>query len=98
MNTRETLECARDTLKKGFCQGYLAKTKEGYPISPTAKDAACWCAVGAIMKCVGSCYSPEVAETVERVMPWDDLVEFNNTHTQDEVVALFDATIERMEK
>jgi hypothetical protein len=105
MNTEvlETLRAARAqiTERENWTQGCMARDRDGNVCSPHSADAYSFCAFGAIVVAVGGYDAAKSAR--ERL--WHKLSKmeerclsiYNDSHTHEEVLALFDAAIARLE-
>lgn len=91
-----------------WCRGTMAKNDRGYAVGPRQPDACQWCALGALVKCTpddskfkGEVNTKVMANALKVAAMFrrlvigvgHSLVEFNDAHTHDEVLATFDAAI-----
>lgn len=89
----ETLEAARKLIEKpkSWTRGEYARDCNGDPVDFTSSTAACWCSSGALHVVGGDPLARRLLyETVG-----GSLVYFNDNHTHAEVLAAFDAAIEK---
>lgn len=93
MNTLETLKAARELISdpKRWTQKTSARDSKGRPTFADEEEAVCWCAIGALShvnreKLITCC------GVLESVMPVG-IATFNDSHTHEEVLALFDKAI-----
>lgn len=108
MNTLETLKAARDLISDParWTQREYARDQFGNSAMATDGYATCWCALGAIRKVTGrenDIYRPAVAQLARHCQVVDipagwAVSTHNDTHDHAEVLALFDAAIENLEK
>lgn len=106
------LRKARALVAKGWRQGGQARNADGYPCSPCSSEAVAWCVLGACNAvsaaegvplqhgtCAFDAWSA-IGETVRDRIGRVDVVHWNDTEgcTQEEVLALFDETIARVER
>jgi hypothetical protein len=63
----------------------LARDANGRSVDPDSPDAVSWCAAGAIYAAGG--IPTDARDAADDLIPGGNLVEFNNDHTQAEVVA-----------
>lgn len=100
MNVHDTLVAARAVIAKpeNWTINALARDKHNEPTHANADDAVCFCAAGAIRKAVGS-IDMNVIEALEEVLldrgQDPNVPTFNDRSTHAEVLALFDAAIEK---
>lgn len=98
MTTVEILIAARAliTPPDKWTQGEIARDDEGNATSPTAMDAVCWCAQGAIAKVAGGHYliGAFYARDTLRKVAGNKVFNFNDGHTHAEVLAALDRAIE----
>lgn len=98
-----------DTLKKArrlisrpdrWTTGHLAVTKTGQPTSVHSPTAHRFCALGALLKVARD--AGEIPTALRLLQPLMkgaiNLAVYNNTHSHEEVLILFDETIRRLEK
>jgi hypothetical protein len=87
--------------EENWTQRNLARTADGLPIYPTCPIAASWCAVGVLRKvtndCTTSFWRKDFVTVLEAFVkadsPKSDLAGFNDRHTHQEVLTLFDSAI-----
>lgn len=102
MNTVELLKAARAKIEKpeNWTQGAFAKNAEGHNTFLGHDDyvnVTCWCAWGAVEEAAGSGvrYSGDAMQALHCALPegteW--VPDFNDSHTHEEVLALFDRAI-----
>lgn len=106
MTTFEILKAARELIsdEKRWTQGFYA-VANGWPVVQFASEhlpdsADCFCAIGSLAK--AGCMSVYDAESSGAYKALEavseiDVHEFNDTHTHEEVLALFDRAISRAE-
>lgn len=99
-SSKEILIAARKKIEKpeNWTQGQAARNKFQHWCDPTYAFATCWCALGAIRSVVGrdlesdtffvSAYKELVKVSEDRL-----IARFNDSHTHEEVLALFDRAI-----
>lgn len=105
MNTLEVLIAARKLIEKpeNWTRAFLARDNYGDPVYVHSDKAVCFCAMGALHKAVGETQGEfldvvdDAAATLASAARIDTVAGFNDTHTHDEVLVLFDKAIE-MEK
>ena len=86
-----------DYIRKGWCQGYMARDSNGAPCDPAWQEATYWCLWGALYKA----YGEEKIDTREKVVTklydqlqckehWSSLGTWNDntSRTQQDVIAL----------
>jgi hypothetical protein len=102
METLDVLKKARALLGEGphrWTKGSLARTADGELCYPEDAGATCFCAMGAMAFVTGTSWRGgadgyvEARDVVERVVD-GSIARFNDTHTYEEVLALFDKAIE----
>lgn len=107
----EVLKRARERISdpSRWTQAAMARTRGGNLALSDCFDAVCWCAVGAVHKECSPInfvteYDSALRSLAETVRDWRwardpffGVTNFNDTHTHAEVLALFDATIARLE-
>lgn len=99
---KEILVCARELLTPpgAWIQGEAAQTKDGLIVSAKDENAVCFCAVGALERCADTyagntyrqAYLKLIAQGAKRqgsLVRWND----EDSRTQEEVLAVFDAAI-----
>jgi hypothetical protein len=101
MTPLETLKAARQLISDPakWTQGAQSRDKLGHPYAFDTDKAVCWCALGAIERVAGR-YSSERFEAstkLRSISPKGLVIDFNDTHTHAEVLALFDAAIAELE-
>ena len=98
----EVLREARELIAvpERWTQGGLARDAQGKQAPGVYnRDAASWCAEGAICKTAGTFPVARAAfAAVRETLAGAELCEFNDSHTHPEVVSLIDSTIARLEK
>lgn len=92
---RETLIKAKALITdpKNWTQGAYARTGDGVPVPLSHSAAVCFCSMGAIRRISGELGAPYQALKRE-IGPSDMVCEYNDSHTHEEVLALFDKAIE----
>lgn len=103
MSVKEGLIKARAKVEEGWCQGAAARDKGGLAVAATSSDATRFCILGAInaarldngVSVIGELYCALKCEAGE-----SSLAGFNDApgRTQEEVLALFDKAIARVEE
>jgi len=102
MTVKEDLITARAKVETGWCQGTNARDAQGQPILAEYPDATKFCAMGALVSVCGH-YFPAHLSVLCSVLQGRDhqwTVSAYNDHpsrTQEEVLALFDKAIARVE-
>jgi len=93
MNITETLKAARllITPRENWTQGALSRDKDGIP-NPD-DEAVCFCSLGAVME-VTTC-AAEYNNAVDMFygLVLDDPAYFNDSHSHEEVLEMFDKAI-----
>lgn len=105
MTTLEVLIAARKLIEKpeNWTRAFLARDSHGDPVYVHSDKAVCFCAMGALHKAIGETSAEyldvvdDAAESLASAARIDTVAGFNDTHTHDEVLVLFDKAIE-MEK
>ena len=101
MNTLEVLIVARKLIEKpeNWTRDFLARDSHGDPVYVHSDKAVCFCAMGALHKAIGETSAEylDVVASLASAARIDTVAGFNDTHTHDEVLALFGKAIE-MEK
>jgi hypothetical protein len=54
MITQALIECAKDTIRKGWTQRSYAKTDSGIPVHPNSELATHFCVMGAFIRCLNA--------------------------------------------
>ena len=108
MTTPEILNLAKKKIadSHNWTQGTAARDMFGDAVSVTSKDAVCWCAVGSLQSLslsetengIGAiaCLYLDKASGIH-ITNYGDLrssAQFNDTHSHEEVMKLFDKAIE----
>lgn len=101
MDAFNTLIVARSHIARGWCIGSRAKAANGSNVRGNDPSAVRWCALGAIDAAanVRNCAYMEIVDLLAAHVPPDKrggayaVAEFNNSHNQAEVLALFDKAI-----
>ena len=106
MNAVEVLEQAKALIinPKNWLQGTSAIDQQGNNVTPKDKTAICWCALGAIGAVCGTERPRGVGRKTVRLLDKAsgvsspnlnrDSAYYNDTHSHDEVMAMFDRAIE----
>ncbi len=105
---KEVLIAVRELIsdpKRWTQNAYARKGQDKFSMSvhPESKEATCWCMTGAIIKvCDDSSMEAQVIDLLQESMtgpiPGVMLIAiFNDNHTHDEVMALFDKVIGNMD-
>ena len=101
MTPLETLKAARDLISDParWTQNVSARDSMGRPTCPSASEAVCWCALGALGKAsrFNSDHVFEVRKLLLKQLGGSVVFIFNDTRTHAEVLALFDAAIAELE-
>ncbi|SKB62712.1 DUF6197 family protein [Sphingopyxis flava] len=97
---RADLQAIRDLLAdpQRWTQHYCGRTIEGTPITVPAREAVCFCLMGAIYQTQGSDFGGNINEIEDHLnasplLNGVSYVRFNDTHTHAEVLALLDERI-----
>ena len=109
MSAYETLTAARSLIAnpESWTQGVYARDEKGKQTGVWDANAVCLCSIGAIAKAANSHLANPIPHPVKSVLEkcgiknCIDLVSFNDSHTHEQVIALFDraiATAETQEK
>jgi hypothetical protein len=92
-----TLRQARALIEvpERWTQTYVAVDSTGFPCSPLASEALCWCALGAVERIAGhdGDLHLRVSDLLRAHTPDNSVASFNDSHSHSEVLALFDAAI-----
>lgn len=96
MTTKEILEMGRARIARGKCQGAYARTAAGWKTTPSDYLACSWCARGACGFGSQDGSADAVGWLLTAIGAGDvqGLYRFSDTHTQEEVLAVFDKAIE----
>lgn len=103
MKTSEVLQKARDLLtdREHWAQDWFAYDNSGLFVDPTDEGATCWCSIGAICKVEGitNHNASKALFRLNGVLKvhfnwWSSVADYNDTHTHEEVLAVFDKAIE----
>ncbi len=102
----QILKDAKEKLKQGWCQGALAKTVDGSPVSSYSPRACQWCLEGAIDVASGTRFSLSrlTRNVLEKILanrplnPHLTLHTFNDNTTFGQVLALVDHGIKVTEE
>ena len=98
----EILTRARKVISKrsNWIKGYFAKTRRGEECDGSHENAVKFCAVGALSRAAGKDYvATHKARWAARVLldrESKNIVDFNDTHTHKEVLAVFDKVIKAL--
>lgn len=97
MNTLEVLTQARELISDParWTRGYMARNKSGDAVSEKSPGAVCWCSIGAMMAVAGS-FPNEIYlawDVLEQLTGVGLLAYFNDNHTHEQVMEMFDAAI-----
>lgn len=104
MTPSEVLRAARAKIEDERCwtKGASARDADGYPLSPYAPDAVCFCAFGAVLNALDDrCVVAADAAPFIRFLRLETVGPvsfFNDTHTHADVLALFDRAIAAAER
>lgn len=98
--TIKRLKGVRDLLERGWCQGAYARDADGIERPAGSEEAVRFCLSGACLRVYLNTLprmdiTHHLVETV-RELGLPNLPSFNDNHTQAEVLALVDKTIERV--
>ena len=99
--TKDVLvEAKRLLVEKGHTKGMFARDAQGYMVHATSEKAVCYCAFGALRagasRLVGESACNEwIMKAVDALEAQGAkrLIKFNDSHTTEDVLALFDKTI-----
>lgn len=93
----EVLQKARQVISNpaNWTQRTSAVNALGEMVGVKSTEACAWCAVGAVYKAMDA-YSGTVWNPLEGALPagYNIVSEYNDTHSHEEVLALFDRAIE----
>lgn len=96
--TLEILQKARATiaLPENWTQGAYARNKQGAACSALNKTARCWCASGALHKAWQGNYSVLYVDALNILgrVAGMSIIDYNDRHTHEELLAVFDKAIE----
>jgi hypothetical protein len=93
---KEILIKARDLISdpKRWTKSTYARRQDGSPCSALNAEAVCFCAVGAIARATDGHFEPTVALVKQlKMLCGGDVIDFNDSHSHAEVLALFDKAI-----
>ena len=104
INTLEVLKKAKKKIakKKNWCQEVMARDKDGNPTKYHVGESVKFCAMGAIHRV---CYehkmewldtSLDAIDLLAEQTGTNDMIEYNDTHTHKEVLAVFDKAIKEL--
>jgi len=95
----QNLKDARSLLEKGWTTGAAARDKDGKIVYVGEPSAAKFCAMGAMSQVTGVNYSHQTSmeELIRSFLGGGSISYYNDTHTQKDVLELFDAAIEVLE-
>ena len=104
-STLQILKEARELISdpERWTQGEDARDEDGLPVHPDDSDATCWCTLGALHRVATGNDKTTVFMEIQKAV---DLLpgirsqgyyaaKFNDAHSHDEVLALFDHAISR---
>lgn len=101
MNLLETLRYGRALISspERWTQHESARDAKGNYVFPVQDNAVCWCSTGVLDKIGGSCRIDAIEElsTTSFKVANTEIVKYNDTHSHTEVLAVWDATIKRLE-
>lgn len=104
MTKLELLIKAREKIRQGWTQNVSARNSDNYPVNVDALEAVAWCALGAIWAVRGTYETQDDAErelckTIDREYAYS-IAEWNDKpgRTKEEVLDLYDRTINRVRK
>jgi hypothetical protein len=104
-NTLLTLRLAKNRISdpNNWIQGHFARDKNGWLTESESRNAVCWCSIGALRSAAKGTnqFSMNAMRVMENCIPLENgmnIAEYNDTHTHEEVMKLFDAAIELAEK
>jgi hypothetical protein len=98
VSTLEILKAAREKIAKpeNWTKGFAARNIHGHVTAAVARNAVCWCCLGAMWSLNADGYLN--AEDAFRAATGEDsIANFNDTHTHAEVLAAFDKAIAALE-
>lgn len=103
MTTLEVLQAARARIAKGKSTEAFARDADGKKVSPADWNAVAWCMVGATwyisssrgraLALLGRVLMSGVNDSLGNLYDWSPLFQYNDTHSQEEVLAIFDQAI-----
>jgi hypothetical protein len=102
MTKRELLTHARDKISQGWCQGEMARDRNGDAVLPSSSEARQWCLVGAVLSVPPTSMREYIVQNQVLIvlaeltrMSWWKVGRWNEKiyRTQEEVVALLDRAI-----
>lgn len=89
--------------KENWTQGAYAQDSKGRPVTGRSPYATCFCAFGAIDKIAEMAFNP--VKSIRSQLEYLDLftedigvIKYNDSHTHEEVLSLFDKAIEQVKK
>jgi hypothetical protein len=84
--------------KEKWTQGAYARNSERFHVNPSSSYAVCFCSVGALRAASsGADWPYETADYLGSFTPLETLPLFNDTHTYEEVVTLWQKAIKAAE-
>ena len=98
--TVKVLQDARARIARGWCQNALALDAAGQGVSPNDGTAVRWCMVGTLH--VGTHWDSAWAKAFRAIQNeiagdmLDRISTFNNTHSREEVLEIFDRAIAKL--
>ena len=94
----------REFLKKGWTQGWFAKTASGRDCGAESSDASCWCLSGALQRAFQDESSSEAEDRAASSLRWTirrkSIADWNDAkrRTQTQVVGAVTRTIARLRR
>jgi len=99
MKVSELLKQAKSLIEdeEHWCCGVFARDKSGNPCTPRSQKAVAWCSTGALQnKSFSEVYAE--ARLLLRKHMGMSVIQFNDSHTHEEVIKAWDAAIQEAEK
>jgi len=97
MKVSELLKQAKSLIEdeEHWCCGVFARDKSGNPCTPRSQKAVAWCSTGALQN---KSFSDVHARLLLRKHMGMSIIQFNDSHTHEEVIKAWDAAIQEAEK
>lgn len=95
----QRLELARKVIEKpeNWTQGEMARASDNTPMPIKHAAATCFCSIGAVLKVSNMSYAAVFSSDEYKYLRKtidEKVTKFNDTHTHEEVLAMFDNAIE----
>lgn len=98
-STLLVLRDAKAKIEQGWCQRALARDASGDWVHARGPEAVQWCALGALQAVTNSLLQEEIPawKLLTSLTPGHSISLYNNTHSKEEVLSLFDKAIATLE-